>query len=420
MKLKERLAASLRQAGSRRIEVRLPRGWPDAESSVRWYAPSGSAERGGYAASLAELPDFVRGAPVHLWTPAAETLLTHAAIPTRSRARILQALPYALEDQLLDEPERLHFAYVRETDGSLAVAVTRRDRLSSWLETLAGAGISVASLCPAHLALPLQSNAWSIAFVDQEMWVRIGAFAGFTTLASAEPPPLLIAALKEAEAERRAPQNLIVFRPPGMLDLDSWSAALGLPVVADGTDFWETTSVPALNLLQAEFSGTGHLRQMARPLRPAAILLAILVLGGFTVDIIEWIKLRRLHNQYQADMHEIYRTAFGTTAYSPYDQMVKGIEQLQARGGGPNDMLPLLSNLAPTLKAQQSVRLNGFKYSERSLTLDLTLPDFKALEAMKGALQGANLDVEVLNANKRADEVQTSLSIKPSNRAKPG
>jgi general secretion pathway protein L len=414
MKLKERLASSLAQAGIRRTELRIPRGWPTTASLLRWHVPNGGTEGDGYANGLEQLPEHLRQLPVHLWTPAAETLLTHATLPTRSRSRILQALPYALEEQLLDEPEQLHFAYVHEPDGSLAVAVTKRERIAEWLSTLGAAGIKVASMCPAHLALPLQSNAWSMAFVDDELWVRTGAFSGFTMLATAEPPPLLVAAMREAEAENRAPQNLIVFRPPGMLDIDAWSSALRAPVVVDTHDFWEMTSVPALNLLQADFSAGGQFAQLTKPLRPAAILVAIWLLGAFIVDLVDWIRLRNIHNRYQAEMHQIYRTAFGTQAIRPYEQMQKSIDALQARGGGPADMLPLLSRLAPALKSQPStVKLNGMKYGERNLTIDLVLPDYQALDAVKSSLQAAKLDVEVLGANGRAGGVEGRLRIKP-------
>ncbi|MBI3898579.1 MAG: hypothetical protein HY308_09820 [Gammaproteobacteria bacterium] len=420
-KLKEGLSRlNAPNVGPRRIALHLPRGWPETDASVYWHAPTRDAsERSGRAADLTQLPNFVRAAPVHIWTPAAETLLTRATIPTKARGRILQALPYALEEQLLDEPDQLHFSYVREADGTLAVAVTRRARLTLWLDTLHSAGIRPVSLCPGHLALPLQSHAWSVAFVGTELWVRTGAFAGFTVLAVRDTPtPLLVAAIKEAVAQERAPQSLMIYGAPATLDVEAWSNTLGLPVGVDGYDYWPAATVPALNLMQAEFSpGGSHLQQVVQPLRPAIIMLCLWLIGMLTVDVIEWVRLRQAHSAITAEMRDILQRSFpeAKAAIDPAATMQKHIDALQARSGGPADLLPLLARVAPTLQAAQgTAKLQGIRYGERSLTLDITLPKYEALDAMKNTLKAASLEVEVLTANSRGSEVEGRLRIQPA------
>ena len=405
--------------GGRPAQLRLPRGWPERDPSVYWWSPAADAAgtHAGHAENLAHLPAAVRAAPIHVWTPAAETLLTRARLPTRSRARVLQALPYALEDQLLDEPGQLHFAYVREADGALAVAVTQRARLNTWLDILKGAGVRPASLSPANLALPLYPQAWSAAFVDDELWVRSGEHAGFVSVASRDPPPLLVAALKEAAAQDSAPQQLIVCTPPPRFDADAWSAALQLPVTIDASDFWQAAKRPALNLLQADFGHAAHARQALRPLRPAAIMLAVWIVALLAIDAAEWLRLRQAHNAYTAEMRRIFLQSFPEvrTVLDPAVQMERQLESLQSRGGGPADLVPLLSRIAPALQAQRPrVKLHAIKYSERSLTLELALPDYQALDAMKNALQAANLDVEVLAATGRGNEVDGRLRVQPA------
>lgn len=410
------LSAAPAALGTRGVQLRLPRGWPETDPSVQWWSATPlRGETAGHAENLAQLPDGVRAAALHVWTPAAETLLTRAQLPTRSRSRIQQALPYALEDQLLDEPEALHFAYVREADGALAVAVTQKARLNVWLEILKGAGLRPASLSPANLALPLYSQAWSVAFVGDELWLRTGEHAGFVAAAAGDaPPPLLATALKEATAQGRAPQSLVVFGVPPDFDAERWSSALQLPVVTETRDFWAAARPPALNLLQADFGRAAHLRQLLRPLRPAIAMLALWLLVTVAVDLTDWFRLRQAHRAYLAEMHDIYRQSFGTAAQRPYEQMKRGIETLQTRGGGPSDLLPLLTRVAPTLQTQaQRARLQGLKYAERTLTLELVLPDYQALDAVKNALASANLEVEVLAANGRGNEVDGRLQVRP-------
>lgn len=407
-----------------RIELRLPRGWPETTTSIYWHARSAAgALHAGQAESVAELPEQARGSRVHVWSPPSETVLTRAQLPTKSRAKILQALPYALEEQLVEEPDKLHFAYTFEPDGGLAVAITARARMTAWLETLQRAGIRPASVCPAMLAVPLHADSWSAALVEQELWVRTGVASGFAApISGSEPPGLLLSALREAQAGTRAPARLVLFRPPRGFDVDAWSTALGIPVETDNTDIWDPRmdSIPTLNLLQSDYAPAGQTNQLLRPLRPAGVMLAILLLGWLTVDTVEWLRLRSSHKSYVAEMNQIFTQSFpdAKTVLDPAAQMQRNIETLQSRGGGPADLLPLLTRVAPTLQQQQKARLQNFKYADRSLTIDLVLPDYQALDALRSNLQASNLDVEVLTANSRANEVEGRLRIQPSGRAK--
>lgn len=408
------LGERLTQVARSPVWLRLPRGWPEAAGPMQWQAyDADGAPRRGEALTLPDLPDFLRHARVHVWTPPSETLLTRATLPTRSRARILQALPYALEDQLLEDPEHLHFAYTPNVDGSLAVAVTDRARLKGWLDTLGAAGIRPTALCPGNLALPLQANAWSAAFVDDELWVRTGPASGFACPSErAAPPALVLAALREAVAQENAPQRLVLYGPPPAVDVDLWAGHLGLPVQAVAGDFWVAAEVPPLNLLQGDLTPIGHLRQVWRPLLPAAVMLGIWLVGIIAVDVVEWLRLRSLHDAYTAEMRQIFLRAFpeSKTVLDPYAQMQRNLESLQYRGGGPSDLLPLLARTAPTLSDRQA-KVRALKYAERTLTLDVALPDYQALDALKNRLLSADLQVEVVAANSRDGEVEGRLRV---------
>jgi len=423
----ERLARSgVRLGGGGLIELRLPRGWPDTLASIHWHARSAAgALHAGSAASAADLPEHARRARVHVWTPPSETVLTRVQLPTRSRAKILQALPYALEDQLVDEPEKLHFAYAHEPDGTLAVAITARTRIAAWLEALNSAGVRPASMCPATLALPWAADAWAIAFAENEIWLRTGTYAGFACPASVDaPPPSLVSVLQEASTHGRAPLGLVVLRPPAGFDAAAWGTALGIPVTADDNDIWGSRVNPTapFNLLQGDYAPAGQRSQLARPLRPAAIMLGLLLIGAIGVDVTEWLRLRSTHQRYTAEMRDIFMRSFPddkTPLYDAAAQMRTHLETLQFRGGGPSDLLPLLTRIAATLQGQPQVKLQGLKYADRMVTLECIVPDYQALDAMRNRLQAANLDVEVLAANSRANEVEGRLRVQPAGAPKP-
>jgi type II secretion system protein L len=266
------VAAAWRPRESDRLELWLPRDWPGTDTELRWRRTEldGAARQGSQRGleGLASAGDLV------VWTPAAETLLLRARLPTRSPSKIAQALPFALEDQLIDAPEKLHFAFTQEADGALAVAVTRHERMEGWLAAFAAAGLSPARLAPVTLSLPLAERAWTLAFRDGEMVLRCGPHAGFGGPRESQPPGWLHTALAEARAEAKAPERIVLLDAPEDLDSAAWGTALGLPLEPLASS---RTAVPVapLNLLQQRYvQRGGHGAKLQRAYLPAAALLA--------------------------------------------------------------------------------------------------------------------------------------------------
>ena len=87
------------------------------------------------------------GRPIIGLLPGAAVLATRAALPRASRDKRLQALPYALEDQLAADPETLHFALGRERDdGSCEVEIVARELIESVLARCRSADLTLAAL----------------------------------------------------------------------------------------------------------------------------------------------------------------------------------------------------------------------------------------------------------------------------------
>src|SRR5258707_810602 len=218
------LSAAWRSKGGDRLELWRPPTGPAEDSELRGsrVAPGGAVREGSQRGlgGLAPAEDII------VWTPAAETLLLRARLPTRSSAKIAQALPYALEEQLIEPPESLHFAFAQETDGALAVAVTRRERMESWLAALAAAGLAPTRLAPVTLSLPLADRAWTLSFVDGEIVLRSGVRAGLGGPAEPRPPAWLHAALAEARSESGAPERILLVDAPAGLASAAWREGL--------------------------------------------------------------------------------------------------------------------------------------------------------------------------------------------------
>ncbi len=398
------------------LELFMPHGWPERAGPVYWCL-GGSSAAHGRAEDLEQLPPNLKWAALIVWTPPADTLLTQAVLPTRSSRKIAQALPYALEDQLLVDPEQLHFAHQRMDDGALAVAVTARARLQSWLQALHAAGLQPGSLCPATLAVPMDVDDWSAACVEEWLWIRRGPYAGFTCAVETDAPPrMLQAALAEARAAQQAPGRLTLFNAPADLDLPRWQALLGMEVRRARGPLWEEriASIAPLNLLQGEFAPGRGMRSRLQPLAPAAAMLAAWVAATVALDAWEWWGLRHTQRDYEQAMSALFRQTFpeAKVVLDPALQMERNLQSLRARSGQPDGsgLLPVLARVAPAFGA--GVELRALRYADAKLTLDMRLPDFEALERTKNAMTAAGkLRVEVLGATRQTGGVDGRLRV---------
>jgi general secretion pathway protein L len=396
------LSAAWRSKGGDRLELWLPRNWPAEDSELRWrrVAPTGAVREGSQRGleGLAPAEDII------VWTPAAETLLLRARLPTRSTAKIVQALPYALEEQLIEPPESLHFAFAHEADGALAVAVTRRERMESWLAALAAAGLAPTRLAPVTLSLPLADRAWTLSFVDGEIVLRSGIRAGLGGPAEPRPPAWLHAALAEVRSESGAPERILLVDAPADLNSAAWREGLGLPLEPMRPGEAAVPEAP-LDLLQQHYAPRARMVALKRAYVPAAALLAAWLLATLAFDAIEWARLSRSAGAAEEEMRTLLMKSFPETRaiLDPAEQMRRGLEDLSARSGvaAPGDMLSLLARAAPAIERESRLRVQGVEYADRALTIRLVASEADA-ESLARTLRARALEADVQRAGGEA------------------
>jgi len=397
------VAGAWRPTGGDRLELWLPHDWPGADAELRWRrtGADGTVRRG----SQRGLEGLAAADEIVVWTPAAETLLLRARLPTRSAAKIAQALPFALEDQLVDAPEKLHFAFIREADGALAVAVTRRERMEGWLAALTAAGLVPTRLAPVTFSLPLADHAWTLAFSDGELVLRCGVHAGFGGPRESHPPGWLHTALAEARAEKNAPERILLIDAPGEIDTEAWHAALGLPLEAQASPGPAIAAAP-LNLLQQRYTQRGRgAVALQRAYLPAAALLAVWLVFTLVLDAVEWGRAAYRAHAADEEMRALLVKSFPDTRLivDPAEQMRRGLEDLGAKTGAasPGDMLYLLARASPAFEREARLRVQALEYSDKTLSIRLAATQADA-DSLARALRERSLEVTVDRAGGEA------------------
>lgn len=348
--------------------------------------------------------------------PAEDVLLTEVKLIARNRAQLLQALPFAVEEQLLGAIEEQHFAAAHGSGELVGAAVVAKEKMRTWLARLTEAGIQPDVLMPESLALPTPVSGATAMIDGARAIVRLSAWSAFACSLHELPQWL-----EQANADGAiAPLTVHDFRDAPALALPLQIAAYrerqrdALAWLASGF-----TQAP-LNLLDGEFS-TGHRHARgARWWRIAAMLaVAVIVLGianlGFDV-----LRLSRTSTRMDMLAQDAVHSAFPDidpaqlARLSPADLMRGRLERL--RGGTESTgLLKILAQIAPVLGGTTRIQTRGMEYRNGVFELVLRAPDVAALDSVRERLMTVPGVLAVVTAaNPSAEGVDGRIRISNS------
>lgn len=343
--------------------------------------------------------------------PAEDVLLTEVTLGARSRAQLMQALPYAVEDQVLAPVEDLHFSAVRGDGDRVGVAVVAKERLRGWLQRLDEAGIRADRLLPESLALPLADGHATAMIEPAHAVVRLGPWSAFAC-GPAELPGWL-AQLGGGHAP--APLDVHDFRAQPPL-------ALPVPVATyrekqrDALAFLASSDGAGLNLLDGEFAPRHRRLRAAHPWRIAAALAAACGLLALARLGLEVVQLARTDARLQAEAAATVRAAFpdldaAQLARLSPEQIMRSRLDDQRGGDESGGLLRTLARIAPVLGSTTQVQTRGMEYRNGQFELALRAGNVAIIDGVRERLAAAGLAAEVTAANPGADGVDGRIRI---------
>jgi general secretion pathway protein L len=356
---------------------------------------------------VGELPRHARR--VELIIPATEVVITRARLPPRARRRGVAVLAYALEEDVLGEPEQNHVVGLGLADGEDVLAVFDKQGLQRWLDALDDLGIRAVEVYCETLLLPRVPGEWSLAWNGREGFVRTTQIeGGATDCGDGESPPLSLELMLEEAAARNAYPGAIaihVTTPDALPDLDAWQRSLGLALRDAGEWTWRTSGVdPGTRLVHKGRRLQVSAGAIAR-LRPAAwIAAAALVLHGLAL-VADWTRLtleqRGLRQQIEARFRSVFPDAAAVA--DPALQMRRKLADARHAAGQPDDgdFLPLLETVASRMNELPSGTFRVISYDSGQLTLELAPVDEAKLGRMTAGLAQAGLRIDAGPASRR-------------------
>ncbi len=352
---------------------------------------------------------------LHLLLPALRCLVTTLPVAKPEARLFTKTLPWTLEERLLEPVEQTHFAHGAPAGGLAPVAAINAAWLQNLLARLHAAGLQPQSACSELFLVPWQRGQWTVCLPadDAPVLVRHGAHAGFAC-ARANLNTALQLLLNESNEGPR--QVVVIAEPSAHIDNSGLFPALlqsHLVLQRRSTaQLFGAVELPPCNLLQGRFAPALPWAQWWRQWRPAAALLAGLLVADLALSSYGSFRWNAEADRNEAALVELYRSV------QPDGELVDPqlqLEQALATVGAAAQpgFLTLLSRMAPALQAAPGTLVQNLEYDGASgyLQVQILTGDFAAAENLRARLQQLGLHAELLGSSSDSAGSRTRLRV---------
>ncbi|MEN7344075.1 MAG: type II secretion system protein GspL [Pseudomonadota bacterium] len=413
--------------------IYLPRS---IDEDAQWVVADaiGASRTGVSTGDLVDAAQLAEGRRVVAIIGYADVIRTEANLPV-SGAKLLSALPYALEEQFASDVDDLHFsAGAPDEDGTRAVAALDRAVMDSYLSRLTDAGLTAQAMYSLHDGLTPLENFTQILVGDALTVLRtpdqqISAHQGL-------PPSVLLSAWMAQEhdedaATATARQTRIYFDASASDVIDADREALNA-LVPDaeirelGDGLWQFAARSALagdsiNLLQGAYAvSTNHLKKL-KPWLPVAAMLGGLFVLSTAVKFADMRALQKesalLDQQMVQLLAERGQPNVPLVSAEPTLLNVLGRAGANASPGAANTdgpgYLETLSKLAASVEGNADTTVEALAFRNGVFDVRLTTKDTDALEQLrKNLTQDGVLSAQIQRTEQQDGKISSFMQIK--------
>jgi general secretion pathway protein L len=391
--------------------LRLPE---TAEQEATWLAADGQ----GVALSSAESGSLELAASrvglrrLCVLVPGSDVLLASPELPAKAGAKLQQIVPYALEEQLADDIDSLHFAVGKRPPGSpnTPVAVVERRLMESWLARLGAAGLTPERMHADSDLLPLNPGQ-AVALLEGDAVVVRPPRGSTVTLPADALAEALELVRPQGEITAQTGRGLILYAGAAEWQRHSQD----VEAVRDRYDGVKVQLLPAgplglfaqqlpgntaVNLLQGPYAPKNDRAAGWRAWRVAAILLAALIGLHIFGKSAQLFAMKRTERAVNASIDETFRSAMPGERNTLDARRRMEQRLLSVRGGmDPTGLLPALGALVEARGDAPGTAVQALSFRDGALDLKLAAPDADSLERIGQSLRSRGWQADLTSGN---------------------
>jgi len=343
--------------------------------------------------ALSEMP--LGRLKVHLIVPGEDVFITAISLNARNQQKLIQAIPYAVEEQLVGEVEAYHFALGNKlTDGRYLVAAVENAAIQRWLALLNQLQLDPTVVMPDTLCLPVSAEtgyAWAeenrVLIRPDEAQAFAVASDEFEVVIELQPISQLRLAGTNTDLAQAAPSTIEAWpdAPNSLLSLSAHSTEL--------------------NLRQGQYNQ--QISQSGSAIKVwcwAAVFAVFAVLLLSTSKFLDYRNLKQQLDHSQERSVVLLQQAFPdiTRVVDARAQMEQRLSNMgQSRGQFDGGLLKLLGLAGPVIAQKPSIRIVAMNFRQSALLLELeakSVSEVDGLSQQLSAIAGLNVELESASA----------------------
>jgi general secretion pathway protein L len=403
--------------------LRLPRV-PDQPASWLVVDPRGVATSPPQSGPLSLAAPRSAGRRICVLVPGTDVLVAEPELPTKAGTKLAQLVPYALEEQLADDIDDLHFAVGKRPADSTRtpVAVVTRALMDQWLTSLKSAGLEPESMYADSDLLP-HNPGQSVALLEEDIVVVRPPSGSPVTLPADALQEALTMAQSSSPEGGGAGRGLILYT--GAPEWHEHSAqveslrerfdGIKIQLLANGPLALFAQQLPTAtptNLLQGAYAPTTSRAVGMRAWRVAAILLASLIALHVAGKATELALLKRNEHKLDVSIREAFQTALPGEASTPDARKLMEQRLAAARAGASSGLLTALEALVQARSAAPGALVQALSYRNNgSVDLKIAAPDAASLDRIGQALRNNGWQADLTSGNNVANGYEGRLQI---------
>jgi len=371
--------------------------------------------------SLDEIANACRGKKLVIFIPGSDVHLAMQDMPIRNRQKILQAIPYALEDDLIGDVDNFHFAIpARLTSEAIPVCAISRNRLDDILANLAEYRLHPQVITADSIALPCEIDQWNVVIEDIESSVQRSEFSAFSVdtdslegyleMALEETDGLGPNELNVIDARKEGSEPLLVDMDSGSIEISRSSPPASLLELLV-KNYQEGSGI---NLLQGDYAARKVANQSLKKWYPAAAMLAIIIGIQAITSVFSYFSVSSEAEQLSEQIKQVFKQSLPDVKRmeNPRSQMQQRLSALKgsSQTGGASFLL-IMEKFSKAMQSDRSIKLNGVNYRNGRVDIELAIKDLQALEKLKQSVNQSGLTVDIRSAAVQGKVVSARLRI---------
>lgn len=405
--------------------IRLPRT-PEQPATWLTVDPRGNPSGPPQSGPLSLAAPRAVGRRICVLVPGTDVLLTEPEVPMKAGTKLQQVVPFALEEQLADDIDDLHFAIGKRAADSARtpVAVVKRSLMDEWLTLLKSSGLDPESMYTESDLLP-QNPGQAVALLEEDVVVVRPPLGGPVTLpVEALGEALEIAQQGSPELAATGIRGLVLYT--GAAEWHQHSAQIeALRERFDGIKIQLLSAGPLalfgqqlptaapINLLQGPYAPTTARTVGWKSWKVAAILLASLIGLHVAGKAAELTALKRNEHTLDTSMGETFRQAMPGER-STLDARRRMEQRLAAaqNGGNAGGLLPALQALVQARTAAPGTTLQALSFRQGTIEMKISAKDASSLDHMSQSLRANGWQADLTSGNTTSSGYEGRIQLR--------